>query len=102
MNEGVFRPGVGGAGYPSCQSCPDPKYTKLARKKKLEGTVELQVVVQPDGGISDIKLLESPYEELTDMAIEAVKKWRMNPARLPDGRPVRVVVPVEVTFRFLK
>jgi TonB family protein len=102
MDDGVYRSGAGGVGYPSCDRCPDPKYTKLARKKKLEGTVVLQVIIQPDGGITNIQLVKSPDQELTDMAIEAVKNWRMHPARLPDGRPVPVMVPVEVTFRLLK
>jgi TonB family protein len=102
MDDGVYRAGVGGVGYPSCDRCPDPKYTKLARKKKLEGTVALKVIIQADGGITDIQLVKSPAQELTDMAIEAVKKWHMNPARRADGESVPVVVPVEVTFRLLK
>jgi TonB family protein len=102
MDDGVYRAGVGGVGYPSCDRCPDPKHTKLARKKKLEGTVALKVIIQADGGITDIQLVKSPAQELTDMAIEAVKKWHMNPARRADGESVPVVVPVEVTFRLLK
>jgi TonB family protein len=100
--DGVYRSGAGGVGYPSCDRCPDPKYTKLARKKKLEGTVVLQVIIQPNGGITDIQLVKSPAQELTDMAIEAVKNWHMNPAHRADGVPVPVMVPVEVTFRLLK
>jgi len=102
MDDGVYRPGASGVGYPSCDRCPDPEYTKLARKKKLVGTVVLQVIIQADGGITDIQLVKSPAQELTDMAIEAVKNWHMNPARRADGEPVPVVVPVEVTFRLVK
>jgi TonB family protein len=102
MNDGVYRPGVGGVGYPTCVRCPDPKYPNSARKKKLEGTVTFRVIVQPDGGITDIQLVESPDPDLTESAMETIKQWHMNPARRVDGEPVRVVVPIEVTFRLVK
>lgn len=98
----AYRPGVGGVGYPRCISCPDPYYSKVARKKGLEGTVLMEVIVQPDGSVTDIKILKSPNEELSDMAVQGVSKWRLKPARLADGEPVAVIVPVEVNFRLLK
>jgi TonB family protein len=36
---------------------------------------------------------------LDEKAIEAVKKWRFNPARDADGHPVAIAVPMDVTFR---
>lgn len=101
-DRGPSRPGVGGVGYPSCDYCPQPEYTKLARKNQLEGTVVLQVIIQADGGVTDIHVVKSPNLELTQMAIEGVSKWHMNPARLADGEPVSVIVPIEVTFRLMK
>src|SRR5260370_21008 len=73
--------GAGGIGYPSCDYCPDPQYTKLARKNRMEGTVVLKVIVQADGGVTDIQVLKSPSPEFTEMALEGVSKWHMNPAR---------------------
>ncbi len=102
MDKSVSRSGVGGVGYPSCDDCPQPEYTPLARAKRLEGTVVLQVVIQADGGVTDIQVVKSPSSELTQMAIEGVSKWHMNPARRADGEPVPVMVPVEVTFRLVK
>lgn len=102
MVNGVSRPGVGGIGYPMCDYCPDPAYTKLARKKRLEGTVVLKAIIQPDGGVTDIQVVKSPNTELTQMALDGVSKWHMNPARLPDGEAVPVLVPIEITFRLLK
>lgn len=102
IGNGVFRSGVGGVGYPSCDYCPDPPYTKLARQKHLEGTVVLQVVIQADGGVTDIQVVKSPSPELKEMAIEGVSKWHLNPARRADGEAVPVLVPIEVTFRLLK
>jgi TonB family protein len=102
MDYSVSRPGVGGVGYPSCDDCPQPEYTKLARTKRLEGTVVLQVIIQADGGVTNIEVMKSPDAELTQMAIDGVSKWHMNPARLAGGDPVPVRVPIEVTFRLLK
>jgi TonB family protein len=99
---GVSPPGVGGVGYPSCDDCPQPEYTQLARAKHLEGTVVLQVTIQADGSITDIDVVKTPGAELTQMAIDGVSKWHMNPARLADGEPVPVRVPIEVTFRLVK
>jgi TonB family protein len=95
-------PGAGGIGYPSCDYCPDPQYTKLARKKRMEGTVLLKAIVQADGGVTDIQVMKSPSPELTEMALEGVSKWHMNPARRADGEPVPVFVPIEVVFRLVK
>jgi outer membrane biosynthesis protein TonB len=33
------------------------------------------------------------------MAIAAVRTWRFKPALGPDGKPVTVNAPIEVTFR---
>jgi TonB family protein len=102
MASEVSRPGVGGIGFPSCDSCPDPQYTKSARKKGLEGVVVLQGIVQPDGTVTDLQVIKSPNNDLTQMALAGVSKWHMNPARSMDGRAVPVLVPIEVTFRLLK
>jgi len=102
LSNSASRPGTGGVGYPSCDDCPQLEYTKLARAKRLEGTVILQVIIQADGAVSDIKVAKSPDAELTQMAIDGVSKWHMNPARRADGEPVPVSVPIVVTFRLAK
>jgi TonB family protein len=101
-DQGTYRTGVGGVGYPICTYCPDPEYTKEARAKHLEGIVILQVIVQPDGQATDIQVVKTIDPGLAQKAIEAVSRWRFNPARRADGEPVPVVVPIEVNFRLLK
>ena len=102
LENGVSRPGAGGVGYPSCIYCPDPKYSPLARKKKLEGTVVLQAIIQADGGVTGIQVVKSPDPELTPLAIDAARTWRLNPARRADGEAVPVILTIEITFRLLK
>jgi periplasmic protein TonB len=98
---GYYHPGTGGVGYPTCEYCPQPKYSEEARKAKYQGTVVLQAVIQPDGHATDIQVVKGPGLGLDDKAVEAVKQWRFKPAIGPNGKPVPVVVPIEVTFRLL-
>jgi periplasmic protein TonB len=98
---GYFHPGTAGVGYPSCVYCPDPKYSEEARKAKYQGTVVLQAVITPDGRATEIQVVKGPGLGLEEKAVEAVKQWRFKPALGPGGKPVPVIVPIEVTFRLL-
>ena len=98
---GAYHPGTGGVGYPSCEYCPQPKYSEEARKAKYQGTVVLQAVITPDGRATEIQVVKGPGLGLEEKAVEAVKQWRFKPANGPTGKPVAVVVPIEVTFRLL-
>jgi len=97
---GVPRAGVGGVGVPQCIYCPAPRYSGQARKAKVEGTVVLQVVVTTDGRATNVMIVKDPGNGLGMQAIESVREWKFKPALGPDGRPVAVICPVEVTFRF--
>ena len=101
-DQGTYRSGVGGVGYPTCVYCPDPEYTREARARHLEGVVILQVTVTPDGQAADIKVVKAIDPGLTQKAIEAISRWRFKPARRADGEAVPVMVPIEMNFRLLK
>jgi protein TonB len=66
---------------------------------RIEGIVELEIVVRADGSVGNIRLVRSLDARfgLDDEAIKAVRNWRFDPARLA-GKPVQVRVPVEVSF----
>jgi hypothetical protein len=49
-----------------------------------------------------MQVVKDPGFGLRDKAIEAIKKWRFRAAEGPDGRPVDVIVPIQVTFRLPK
>jgi TonB family protein len=65
---------------------------------KFQGTVFLSAVVKADGEASDIEVIKRLPFGLTNKAVEAVRKWRFEPARDADGRPVAVKQVVEVSF----
>lgn len=56
-----------------------PIYPELARKMNLSGTVKVQVVVAPNGTVKDAKVIGG-HPVLASAALEAVKKWRFEPA----------------------
>lgn len=77
---------------------PDPEYTDKARKKKINGTVLLSIVVTPDGAVRDARVTTKLDEGLDQQAIKTVKTWKFQPAT-KDGKPVSVRVAVEMTFK---
>ena len=100
LKDGIPRAGVGGMGVPECTYCPPPRYSREASKKKAEGTVVLQVVITADGRATNVTIVKDPGDGLGQQAVESVRKWKFKPADGPDGRPVAVLCPIEVSFRF--
>jgi len=74
-----------------------PVYPEAAKQAGIEGAVRLRVVVGRDGAVQTLKVL-SGDPALTDSAVEAVRRWRYQPA-LVDGKPVNVITMVTVDFR---
>ena len=93
---------LGVTAYPSCSYCPDPGYPAEARAKHLEGTVTFSVTIGTDGRPGDIALVKASDPVFVETAKVAVEKWRFNPALGPNGEPVAVKFPIDVTFRLLK
>jgi periplasmic protein TonB len=98
--------GVGGGPYvvggsvtaPQLIYDPEPEYSEEARKQKYQGTVVLRVIVGEDGRPRDVRIASSLGMGLDEKALEAVRQWRFEPGRM-NGRPVAVLVNVQVNFR---
>jgi TonB family protein len=73
-----------------------PDYPALARQSKLEGTVNMHVVIGIDGTVQRTQLV-SGHPVLAEAAMNAVKRWRYKPTML-NGQPVEVDTAVEVIF----
>jgi TonB family protein len=87
-----------GVTAPKAVNTPDPTYSPEAEKARLEGTVVLWVIVGADGCAHNIRVQRSLGKGLDERAIEAVRRWRFEPARR-NGVPVEVQVNIEVNFR---
>jgi TonB family protein len=94
---GAYHVG-GGVSRPKEIYRVEPEFSDEARKNKLQGTVLLQVVIGADGRIHDVSVLRSLGMGLDELAVEAARKWRFEPGT-KDGKPVAVVVPMEINFR---
>ena len=78
-------------------SPPEQEATKQAGTTKYSGTAILELVVATDGTAQDIKIIRGLGPDLDQKAINAVKKWKFEPAT-KDGKPVAVQIRVEVDF----
>ena len=56
-----------------------PVYPDLARKMNITGSVKLEVVVAPNGTVKEAKIVGG-HPVLAGAALDAVKKWRFEPA----------------------
>ena len=96
---GAYQPGVNGVSMPEVISEKKPEYTSAAMRAKVQGTVEVEAIVNMDGTVTDARVVRSLDDRfgLDEKAIEAVRLWRFRPA-MKGGRPVPVRVVIELTF----
>ena len=76
----------------------DPKYIRAAVDERVEGTVTLYAVIQRDGRVRDIEVVESLDDRLDDSAMAALAQWKFHPATKL-GVPVEVDVLIDIPFR---
>jgi TonB family protein len=76
---------------------PPPEYAERPRRKKIQGIVMVSIVITADGTVRDAKVMTSLDKDLDKKALEAVSKWRFQPAT-KDGKPVSLRTVVEVNF----
>jgi len=77
-----------------------PTYPVAPFHKRIEGTVEIEFVVDEKGRVRDAKVIKS-IPDLDGAALDCVKKWKFKPAT-KDGRAVKAVARAPVTFRIIR
>jgi len=78
-----------------------PLYPKAAKAAGVQGTVLLEMVISKEGEPLDIRVLDTPSDDLTQSALEAVRQWRYKPTLL-NGNPVEIVTDVVVNYTLMK
>lgn len=88
-----------GVSWPRLVREVKPNYTVDAMRARVEGKVELEIVVLPDGTVGRVRLVRSldGLFGLDQAAIDAVRRWRFEPGR-QFGKAVPVRVGVELSF----
>ena len=66
-----------------------PVYPAIAAKMRVEGSVKLDATIDADGTVSDVKVV-SGHQLLAPAAVEAVKKWKYEPAEAKSTQSVTV------------
>lgn len=74
-----------------------PAYPPAVMSAGVQGAVQLQCVVRPDGTVEDVKVTVPLHPELDKEAVRALAEWRFDPGRR-EGKAVPVLVDVEMTF----
>lgn len=75
------------------------RYPVVAQEMRITGVVKLSFVVDIDGSISDVIVLEPVHKLLNNEAVRVVKKMPNWIPGTKDGRPVRVRYTMPVSFR---
>jgi TonB family protein len=77
-----------------------PAYSAEATRARVQATVTLSVTIGEDGKAHDIAIRQGAGFGLDEKAIEAMGKWRFNPAT-HDGHPAAVPANIEMNFDIL-
>lgn len=93
---GVYHAG-GGVSAPQLLREVRPAYTSDALRRRIQGSVVLELVVTPAGIPSQIRVVRSLDPDLDAEAINAVARWLFKPGEL-HGTPVNVLVSVVLDF----
>jgi periplasmic protein TonB len=75
----------------------EPFYPTEARRKRIEGTVELRALIGPRGEIASVEVVSGP-PLLAAAALEAVRDWRYEPTFI-NGDPIALQNQITIVFR---
>lgn len=76
---------------------PAPEYSEQARKARYGGTCTVWLIVGANGIPRDIRIYRAIGMGLDEKAVEALRKWKFEPARR-GGHQVAVQITVEFNF----
>jgi periplasmic protein TonB len=74
-----------------------PQYPQEAFVKKIEGTVEVEILIDASGNVTRARVVRS-IPALDQAALQTVYQWRFSPA-IKNGHPVATIASAPVMFR---
>jgi TonB family protein len=79
-------------------SKPTPVYTQEAKNLRIEGEVQLEVVLEASGGLRVLRVVRGLGHGLDDNAVKAAEQIRFKPA-MRDGQPADSTVVLHIVFQ---
>ena len=78
-----------------------PIYPGNLRERDIEGKVKLEVLIDREGGVKEIKILQSSgYKAFDDSAIVSVQKWQFKPASKAERQMFsRIIIPISFQIK---
>lgn len=74
------------------------QYPARAKAKEIEGYVLLSILVNENGQVDQVRVLESdPQGTFDDVAVRNIKKWKFEPAKY-NGKPVSIWINQPIKF----
>jgi TonB family protein len=97
---GIYGPGSG-VTPPAMLREVKPAYTSEAMRLKIQGSVELEIVILPDGTVGEVKVIKSldRTHGLDEAAKAAARGWLFRPAKDREGKAVAYKAPLVLDFR---
>lgn len=100
----------GGTGVTASPAVPpriiksyQPAYPSAERNAGIEGTVVIRFLIDQNGNVEDVTLINSSGNANLDIAaVSAGYKWRFSPAKNNGGSPVRCYASIPITFKIRK
>lgn len=78
----------------------NPVYPSEFAKTKVETTVELFIVINENGEVTEASVLSAPHVSFGNAALGAVRQWRFKPA-MKEGKPILVRRVQPIFFSYL-
>ena len=82
---------------PEILSQVKPVYPELARRAGTKGTVIVETVIDEQGCVGNIRVLQGVPDGLTEAAVASIGQWVFSPATLK-GQPVKVYYVLTVSY----
>jgi len=74
-----------------------PVYPSALKSEGVSGMVTMSILVDEKGNVQNATVKKSTRPEFEQPAIDAVQKWKFEPAK-KDGKPVAVQVMIPLKF----
>jgi protein TonB len=75
----------------------DPDYPQIARQSRVTGIVVVEAIIDKQGRVKNVRVLQGQPMGLSDAAVRAIEQWRFRPGTRR-GEPVEVIFVLTVKF----